>query len=556
MRILRPPFALRSLAMLLLASAAMPVRSQPVHGPVLTSGVPESAIVRPSAASAPAASLDEPSGGPHYAPRLPRGTPGDMADGAPPAPVIGFEDAVTRAYWTSPQLLAQRARLRSTDYRLPQARALSGPSLSFQATYGWQRDNVESALGGWAARSGWASTAAAVLNQPLFTFGANAAGERRALGEIAFERASLRSAEASALFAAIQSYVLVLRARESVGIVRDDLALLERNQSDNALRFERREVTASDLQQVETRVELARAQVKSALDDLASSAARFLAAVGAPAGVLTPPPPLPMPVSTLDDAYALAERNSPLLAAAYARERVSRAAADAARSGMLPRVDLRGTAQVGTVTPYSDDLRRTELRGEVVVSGPIFESGLRRARMQEAEAANDADWRLIDQALRDTRAEVADSWNEWLAVTASLDNLRNAADVARRAFDGAQLQEKAGFRTTLDVLNLARELLQARSAYNNATANAYLAQARLLANLGMLEQARLFLDAPVYDPDGHFDRTKDDGMVPVVVPLIRQFDGIFAGGRQNRSVRDPAASLAAPGVALPVPEVD
>lgn len=545
---------MRLFSALLLTCAAVPALAQPVQGPVLPSGVPESAIVRPSAAAAPAATLDEPGGGPLFAPRLPRGTPEALA--APPAPVIGFEDALSRAYWTSPQLLAQRSRLRSADYRLPQARALSGPSLSFQATYGWQRDNVESGLGGWAARSGWSSTAAAVLNQPLFTFGANAAGERRALGEVAFERASLRSAEASALFAAIQSYVLVLRAREGVGIVRDDLALLERNQSENALRFERREVTASDLQQVETRVELARAQVKSALDELASSEARFIVAVGAPAGVLTPPPPLPMPVRTLEEAYALAERNSPLLAAAYARERVSRAGADAARSGMLPRVDLRGSAQVGTVTPYTDDLRRTELRGEVVVSGPIFESGLRRARMQEAEAANDADWRLIDQALRDTRAEVADAWNEWLAVTASLDNLRNAADVARRAFDGAQLQEKAGFRTTLDVLNLARELLQARSAYNNATASAYLAQARLLATMGTLEQAHLFPDAPAYDPDRHFDRTRDDGMVPVVVPLIRQFDGVFAGGRQNRPVRDPAAPLAAPGVDLPVPEAD
>lgn len=544
---------LRPFTFLLATVAPVAVLAQPVPQAQQGPGVPESAITRPSAAAAPSASLDEPSGPPHFAPRLPRSTPASLADAGPPPPVNGLEDALARAYWTSPQLLSQRARLRSTDYRLPQARALSGPSLTFQATYGYQRDNVESALGGWAARSGWSSTAAAVLNQPLFTVGRNAAGERRALGEIAFERASLRSAEAGALFEAIRAYVLVLRARESVGIVRDDLALLDRNFTDNSTRFKSREITASDLQQVETRVELARAQLLSAQDELATTEARFIAAVGASAGVLTPPVALPMPVSTLEDAYALAERNSPLIGAAYARERVSRAGADAARSGMLPRIDLRGTAQAGTVTPYTDDLRRTELRGEVVISGPIFESGLRRAQMQEAEAANDADWRLIDQSLRDTRAEVADAWNEWLAQTASLTNLRNAADIARRAFDGAQLQEKAGFRTTLDVLNLARELLQARTAYNNATAASYLAQARLLATMGMLEQANLFPDAPAYDPERHFDRTKDDGMVPVVVPLLRQFDGVFAGGRKDRPVRDPAAPLAAPGVDLPVP---
>lgn len=527
----------------------------PAYAQTTEPGVPAGVIARPNASAMPAASPDEPSGPPYYAPRLPRGTPEDQAGTNASAPIGTFNEALLRSYWTNPALLAQRARQRATDYRLPQARSQSGPSVSYQATYGYRRDNFEQPVGNWTALSGWTSTASAILNQPLFTFGRNGAGERRALGEIAFERASLRSTEADTLFNAISAYVGLLRDRAAMAIYRDDLALLEREYADNGARFAKREVTSSDLQQVETRLELSRAQLFLAQRTLASSEARFLSVIGAPAAdTLAPPSPLVVPADSLEDAYAHAEEHSPLLGAAYARERVSRAAADSARSNMLPRVDLRGSAAVGTTTRYTNNPRQTELTGQVVVSGPLFQNGLLLAQKHEADAANDADWRLIDQALRENRVNVAEAWNEWLAQTAAITQLRLSAEAAQKAFDGALLQEKAGFRTTLDVLSLARELLQSRTSYNSATASAYLAQARLLALIGALEQTSLFPDAPAYDPADHLEKVKGTGQIPVIVPILREVDGLFVRGRKDRALRDPAAPLAAPGVALPVPQ--
>lgn len=219
----------------------------------------------------------------------------------------------------------------------------------------------------------------------------------------------------------------------------------------------------------------------------------------------------------------------------------------------MPRVDLRGRASYGSITPYSDRLRESELRGEVVVSGTLFQSGQGRARYEEAEAANDADWRLIDQVQRESRVEVADAWNQWLALTASTENLARAVEHAQSAYDGALLQERAGMRTTLDVLDLARELLSARTNYNAATSGAYLAQARLLFSLGALEQAYLFPQAPRYDVERHFDKVKRDGDIPVFTPLLRKLDGVIAGSRRDRPLRDPSAAVTAPGVDLPVP---
>ncbi|RZI37744.1 TolC family protein, partial [Herbaspirillum sp. HC18] len=127
---------------------------------------------------------------------------------------------------------------------------------------------------------------------------------------------------------------------------------------------------------------------------------------------------------------------------------------------------FQGSATYGSQSAYSDDLRQRDLRGQFIISGPIFESGLRRARVSEAAAANDADWRLLDSSLRESRASLATSWNDWQAQQAGIASYRAAEDSARKAYEGAVLQQRAGLITTLDVLDLARELLVARSNSN------------------------------------------------------------------------------------------
>ena len=175
------------------------------------------------------------------------------------------------------------------------------------------------------------------------------------------------------------------------------------------------------------------------------------------------------------------------------------------------------------------------------------------ARIAEANAANDADWRLIDQAQRENRVELADAWNQWLALAASTEYLAKAVDEAQAAYDGAVLQERAGMRTTLDVLDLARELLSARTNYNGATSGAYLAQARLLLAMGALEQSYLFPDAPRYDVEAHFEKVKENGDIPLLTPLLRVIDGVAQGSTKDRALRDPSAKVTVPGVDLPIP---
>ena len=498
-------------------------------------------------------------------PELPEETPADVAEMASiGAPVSTLTDALRLAYWTTPSLLAQRSTVRSVDFRVTQARAGYGPRLSYSMASNWQRDSFEQRRGRpTLVLSGMTTTASAILNQPLFTFGRNASQERGALAQLDFQRQVLRSTEQQALLDAISAYIGVLRDRASVIIAKDNLAALERQLSDNKARLAVREVTATDVQQIATRVSLGQAQVYSAQRDAASSEATFLRMVGVPAGELVPPNPLQLPMRQLEEAFAYAETHSPIILAAQAREKVSRASVAAAKADLMPRIDFQGSATYGSQSAYTDDLRQRGLRGQVIISGPIFESGLRRARVNEAMAANDADWRLLDGSLRESRASLAASWNDWQAQQAAIGSYRDAEASARKAYEGAILQQRAGLITTLDVLDLARELLVARSNSNTAIANAYIAKARVLAAAGALEQAWLMPDAPRHEPDTRHRQNGHKGEIPVVshalrgldaaAGVVRGLDGIAAvGNTATRPVRDPAATrTAAPIQILP-----
>ena len=497
-----------------------------------------------------------------FRPDYPAGTPADVVEAAMGgATVNALTDALRRTYWTNPTVLAQRAASASVDYRVPQARAAYGPRLDFELSYGRTYNAVRATLPFTTSLSKWDSglqrtaTTSAILTQPLFTFGRNAANERYALNQVAYQRQVLRSSEQQAMLDTITAYVSVLRDRANIAIAQDNLELLERELRDNQARLSAHEVTSADVQQVETRVELGRAQVFTAQRDAASSEASFVREVGGPAGLLTAPPQLRLPVQSLEDAYTFAEGHNPVLLAAREREKVSRSSLASTKADLMPRVDFRGQADYSR---QANDLAKggccyarehtKELRGEIVISGPIYESGLRQAKVGEAAAANDADWRLTDAALRENRATLAATWDDWKAQSAAIERYAKAVASARSAYEGAQLQEKAGLRTTLDVLDLARELLLANTNYNSAIAGAYAAQARVLAALGSLELTWLAPGAESYDPEKHFDRVRHNGDFPVLTPLIRTLDGAAFERNRSRPIRDPGTAVRLPAI--------
>jgi outer membrane protein len=192
------------------------------------------------------------------------------------------------------------------------------------------------------------------------------------------------------------------------------------------------------------------------------------------------------------------------------------------------------------------ELSQTEFRGAISISG-VLDSGQGQARIGELKAANDADWRLIDAALRENRAEVADAWNEWQTQTAAIARLEIASRAAQQAIEGALLQERAGLRTTLEILELAQDLLQVRTSLNAASTDAYIAQARLLAAMGSLDHDYLLPETEHYDEHRHFELVESYADVPLLTQAISALDGLAAPQSGDRPIRDPSAPLGLSG---------
>lgn len=459
--------------------------------------------------------------------------------------VSSLSDAIALAYQTNPTLLAERAAVRSADYTYPQARAAFGPSLDAQLGGNANRTIVNLPPLATAPVRGLSATATAIVRQPIYTGGRAEAGVQQSLARIAVARDTLRLREAQTLLSTTTAFIGVARDRAGVRIAEANLALLDRQFTDNSARFQVREITISDLQQVETRRDLGRAQLLDARGRLGVSESQFLQAVGRlPADRLEPPGTLTVPFATLEDALLFAQSASPLARAAQSREKVSRAAVERARAETMPRVDATASASYGTANPFRGDGGATDFRAGAIVDVPLIDSGMRRARIAEAREANESDRRLVDAALRDTQQAVTGAWNTLSAARASLIDYRAAVAAAESAYEGARLQQRAGDRTTLDVLDLARDLLNLRTTYSVVLANEYLARANLLATAGLLEAGRLVPGLRPYDPAAHFRAVADDGDAPILTDALASLDRLTVRPvRTDAAVRDPAALL-------------
>lgn len=467
------------------------------------------------------------------------------------APVATLADAIALAHERNPELLSERALTRSVDERLVQARAGYGPTLTASGEYAYTHSRYDMPSGPAQSLDGWTTTAALVFSQPLYSSGRITAGVRAAEADIDLARQSLRQAEMTTLLNVFTAYVHVQRDRNLRDIAQQNLASLQKQFSDNKSRFRVREVTQTDLDQVVTRLEIGKAGYLSAEAQLSTSNGYFLQNIGAlPAENLTPPPsPLRLPES-LAEAQKIAEGSNPVLLGAFARERMSRALVRQAQADLGPQVSLQGSLVRDPQTDFTDRLHTTTLRSGVVVTMPLWSSGANYSRIREAREQRQSDRWLIDKALRDVRASVQQAWNSYIAARNSLTSLAQATGAATRAYDGAVIQEKAGARTTLDVLDLLRDLLNVRSQYETTRAEVEVAKASLLAATGQLDPDVFAAQARPYDPATHLRHVSTKGDSLFVAPVVKHLDSPFVPAtNRGAPYRDPALGLQADGLA-------
>ena len=436
-----------------------------------------------------------------------------LLGGAGTAMADDLRDALVAAYNTNPDLQAARANQRAIDENVPIAKAAGRPSVNGSASY---TEFVKKSSNSFAAPDR-AATAQVQLGVPIYSGGAVRNSVRSAETRVEAGQADLRGAESGVFSQVVTAYMDVIRDSAIVGLNRKNVGVLEVNLKATTDRFEIGDVTRTDVAQSNSRLALARGDLRGAEANLIASRERYIQVVGKAPVDLQTPPPLPGLPAAVDDAVATALENNPDLIAARERSRAASYDIDVAGAGRLPTVSVFSGGDY--TADYLDSLggssnqvfnqRQTTAQVGVRATVPIFQGGLPAARERQAQARAGV---ALEQEIgveRDVIAQVRSAYSSWQAAREIIAMNETAVEAAALSLEGVRAENTVGNRTILNILDAEQELLRAQVQLVAARRNAYVAGFTLLAAMGKAEARDLGLDGgPLYDPNTNYDRVK------------------------------------------------
>jgi len=433
---------------------------------------------------------------------------------AAPAAADTLQEALTRAYVSNPTLEAARASLRATDESVPIQRASGLPSADASGTFTeFLKQNQASFIA--PQRSASASLNLAV---PIYSGGAVRNGVRAAETRVEAGRADLRGTESSLFSQVVAAYMDVIANEALVGLRRNNVEVLTVNLQATSDRFQIGDLTRTDVAQSESRLALARGDLRAAEANLITARENYIAVVGDAPTDLQPPPPLPGLPDEVEAAVGLALQNNPDLIAATERAEAAGYDIRVAGAGRLPRVETFATGgyqnYLGTLgsVPGAEGAEQvaTSAQAGLRLSLPLFQGGRVAAQQRQAQAQASAALEQVVSAERNVIAQVRAAYSSWRASLAIIASSQTAVEAAELSLEGVRAENTVGNRTILDILNAQQELLAAEVQLVTARRNAYVAGFSLLAAMGLAEARDLGLgdDVPLYDPTENYERVR------------------------------------------------
>ncbi|HEX4535152.1 MAG TPA: TolC family outer membrane protein [Rhizomicrobium sp.] len=436
------------------------------------------------------------------------------------AETFTLAEALAMAYETNPQLLAQRADLRATDETIAQANAGWRPSINASGSYGYQCDSIhiaadptnpfaQSVPGG--CHSGTSSSTPLsgqlVVQQPIFRGGQTFAEVGRAKALDRAGRAQLLQTEEQVLLDTVTAYMDVVRDAAIMQLRQNSVNALQKQLDATNEEFKVGEVTKTDVAQALARLSVAQSDLTVARGQLMSSRAEFEQVVGRPAATLERSPALPALPTSLDTALQIGEVRSPVLAAAKANEKAAQYGVDDAAGALMPQLSVAGEYQyskdavsIGSILPTQ---RTLAVIGQLQV--PIYQGGGDEATVRRAKQLHSETQIQIAQADRQVRQSVTSSWQNFTAAKSSISTNQTAVSANQTAYDGAVIEQQAGSRTILDVLNAEQELINSQVSVVISQHDTMVTAYQVLATTGQLTAHALALRVNYYDPQQYYD---------------------------------------------------
>ncbi len=393
---------------------------------------------------------------------------------------------------------AAAAERRATLESRPQARALLLPTFSLSADYSRGRNKVISSDSPFFQPQTvefWTRGFTLTLNQPVYN--------REFLARLKQADAIVKGADAR--FAAAQQ-ALIRRVAEgyfNVLAAMDNLAFAEAEKNANLRqleqarqRFEVGLIAITDVHESQAAFDAARAleiearnQLSSAREALRVITGRYhetLATLAEDIPLVTPAP---------RDIEAWAQRamtqNFGVIAAEYQVE-VARKEVERRRSGHYPTLDIAGRHNYQDVDDGFFGGRETEDSSiGLVLNLPLYQGGGVSAGVREAVQRLEQAKEELEQQRREVLRQARDAYLSILSGIETVKARKQAVVSAQSALEATEAGLEVGTRTTVDVLNVRRNLFRSERDYASSRYTYILDLLRLKEAAGALTMADL-----------------------------------------------------------------
>jgi outer membrane protein len=320
------------------------------------------------------------------------------------------------------------------------------------------------------------------IRQNVFSW-ANWVNLRMANHEVAQSEADYLTALQSLAQRVAQQYFAVLQAQDTVEAneaARDAVAL-QLQQAER--RFEVGLIAITDVQETRAERDNASAAVIAAKRALSSAEENLRATIGEiPGGLNEPGEDMPLqspnPTSEEDWVRAAMEQNSALISSRLAAD-IARDQVRGAFNGHLPSIDLvagrtysdADGRRISSAVGGQNTASASESYGKSLslqVTMPIFSGGVTQSRVRESQYRWIAAKERLERTSRTTERNARDAFLGVNSEIARVQALKQALESSRTALSATEAGYEVGTRTTVDVLNSRRLLIQAQTSYSAA----------------------------------------------------------------------------------------
>src|SRR5579862_3472163 len=345
---------------------------------------------------------------------------------------------------------------------------------------------------------GWALN----LKQNVFSW-SNWMTLKQASKEVAQAEANYQAAEQQLILRTAQAYFNVLAADDTLQADQTSLEAIARQLEQANKRFEVGLIAITDVEDAKAARDTAASTVIAAKRTLATAEDQLQEITGQKYDRLSKPG-VDMPLAHPDPADEnrwvdiSLEQNLALVASRLAAD-IARDNVRIAQGGHLPSIDVvagrsyqsQGVDEVFGGQPFNYNTYFNDRQIGLQLTVPLFSGGLTQSKVRQAQYQWIAAKEGVVQSSRATERQARDSYLGVISGIARVQSLRQALESNQTALKATEAGYEVGTRTSVDVLNARKNLVQAQTDFSASRYDYIVSMLQLRLAAGNLDRTQL-----------------------------------------------------------------